>query len=278
MGKSTLIQWLVVALAAPVPSPEAARFGRAIPFPIILRDIISSLGNDHSKWTWQSLLRAFLAHKAGGSDTDAAIAAPLAEDTSMLDTVLHSPQAWFLLDGLDEIGDPKRRRALQIMIWEGFKLYPNARWLITSRVVGYEEAEVHRELELFSPVPVTKLIKPLDTRHVDTSGPMPEGPEEYFVERGKDTIRITILARLLHLAPWDDTQQRDFAHHWFTQRLGEAEGADRAEKFITDVRAHASTKVLGRVPNLLLLMALLYRYRAHLPHGRALVYAGISNA
>lgn len=253
MGKSTLVQWLVVALASATPSPEAARLGRAIPFPLMLRDLMPALGQDVSKWTWQALMQAFLAHKAGGSTSDPALAAPLADDPATLRTVLESSQAWFLLDGLDEIGDPARRLALQKVIWEGFDLYPNARWLITSRVVGYEQAPVHQKKET--------------QKHYDS--------DEILIFAANSH---TFHAKLLYLAPWDDRQQQDFSQHWFTQRLGTAKGGELAESFLNDVRAHASTRVLGRVPNLLLLMGLLYRYRAHLPNGRALVYQGISQA
>jgi internalin A len=281
MGKSTLVQWLVVALAATNPSREAARFGRAIPFPFLLRDIVPALGNDLSKWTWQALMEAFLAHKAGGSATDPALAAPLVDDPATLRTVLESPQAWFLLDGLDEIGDPKRRLALQKVVWEGFKLYPGARWLITSRVVGYDEAPVDKEVTAHSKSGggiITEAGRDWMVKLLLEAGVPIEEAETIDPKLSASITTEFVKATLLHLAPWDDTQQRDFSHHWFMQRLGLSQGEKLARDFITDVRVHASTRVLGRVPNLLLLMGLLYRYRAHLPNGRALVYQGISQA
>ena len=289
MGKSTLVQWLVVALAAPVPSRKAARFGRAIPFPFLLRDIVPALGNDLSKWTWQAFMEAFLAHRAGGSSTDPALAAPLVNDAATLRTVLESSQAWFLLDGLDEIGDPKRRLALQKVIWEGFELYPNARWLITSRVIGYEDAIVHEQtLQPDHPSLVKMLGEPHTRKTVivapDNSMIWADDNEvvnyDWTWKRANlQTSPFNLSRAALHyLAPWDDSQQRDFSQHWFTQRLGGGKGAEMSRDFLMDVHAHASTRVLGRVPNLLLLMGLLYRYRAHLPNGRALVYQGISAA
>ncbi|MBX7207351.1 MAG: hypothetical protein K1X78_03475 [Verrucomicrobiaceae bacterium] len=57
--------------------------------------------------------------------------------------LLESPHAWFLVDGLDEIGSPEKRRALAAALHEGMLRHPRARWLVTSRIVGYAEAPVH---------------------------------------------------------------------------------------------------------------------------------------
>jgi len=88
----------------------------------------------------------------------------------------------------------------------------------------------------------------------------------------------TKLADLVHLAPFDNGQQLAFARNWYVPRLGGAAGAQRADDFMDAVRRHDHTRVISRVPNLLYLLALLFRHRARLPDGRALVYAAISSA
>lgn len=266
MGKSTLIQWLVVALAkrgaAP---PQAVRFGKAVPFPIILRDVMPHLQRLHpapEDWTWARLLDVFLDHYQP-EGFDEPLARPLRERGFDLNPVLESAHAWFLVDGLDEVGSVSHREALRRVLWEGFDAYPQARWLITSRVVGYAETEVHV----------------LDAK---ASG----GMEKTQVATGKLLASITFpeqtlkvpMAELLYLAPWNDEQQDIFARQWFTRRLDSKAGPAFGKKFVEAVRSHASTAVIGRVPNVLLLMALLYRYRSYLPHGRAKVYHGISEA
>nr|WP_176159527.1 NACHT domain-containing protein [Prosthecobacter debontii] len=154
MGKSTLIQWLVTALAAPVPSKDIAPFGKIIPLPIILREVVRDMPRELEKWTWATLLETFLRHRH--DEHKPAMAAPLATDDTTWTALLESPEAWFMLDGLDEIGDPAKRRALRDAIWEGFEAHPQARFLITSRVVGYDEAEVHKRLESTPPADHTR--------------------------------------------------------------------------------------------------------------------------
>ena len=100
--------------------------------------------------------------------------------------------------------------------------------------------------------------------------------ESFKVEPGRPLI--TSWAELHYLAPFNDTQQRAFAEHWYMPRMGEAKGSARAREFIAAVHQHPHTRVIGRIPNLLYLLALLYRHQAQLPHGRALVYEAISEA
>ena len=252
MGKSTLIQWLISTLAeeATLPTGTAGLRG-AIPLPFILRDLVGHLPKDAAEWDWPALLKAFANYHPRAADRPP-LAAALTGDETSFRTLLASDRAFFLIDGLDEIGDPAHRRALRDALWQGFKQYPNARWLVTSRWVGYEEAEVHAEKEEFG--------------YYD---------QDFFrTTRIKETVR----SRLLYLAPFDDTRQLTFARHWYLPRMGPVLGAEHAGKFVEAVRRHPAVRVIGRVPNLLYLLALLYRHRALLPHGRTHVYTAISEA
>lgn len=286
MGKSTLIQWLVTGMTAPTALKGATWLSKCLPVPIILREVVGALPANPEEWSWSALLDAFLQHKF--DSTKRAMAEPLASDEEAWRTLLGSPQSWFLIDGLDEIGDPERRRALRDAIWEGFDSHPEARFLITSRVVGYDEAVVDR---VHRPFPQSRhdwqdlgaewedgqltrsWVVEDDGEPLDLSSHSPRNPA------GTSGKRIFFRwGTLLYLAPWDNGQQETFADHWFELRMGKVNGAVRAREFVEAVRSHSSTGVVGRVPNLLLLMALLYRFRASLPHGRAKVYGGISQA
>jgi len=140
MGKSTLIQWLISTLAdEDVPHDEEELRG-AIPLPFILRDLLPYLPQEVEGWTWDAVVDAFRRWRHRGRG--APLVAPLLADEALFRSILASPDAFFLIDGLDEIGDPQRRTAIREAIWEGFDKYPEARWLITSRIVGYEQAEV----------------------------------------------------------------------------------------------------------------------------------------
>lgn len=243
MGKSTLVQWLISSLAGQMLDPEISTpFPGAIPLPFILRDLVPLLPADHQKWSWPALLKAFKEYKPGRTAAEA-LAAPLVSHKVAFATLLKSKDAFFLIDGLDEIGDLDRRKAMRDALWQGFESYPEARFLVTSRIVGYNEAVV-------------------DAR----------------IESGFFSGSLEGLATLLYLAPFDDSQQDLFARNWYLPRLGQAAGTERAALFMEAVRRHPSTQVIGRVPNLLYLLALLYRHKAHLPDGRAQVYAAISDA
>jgi hypothetical protein len=287
MGKSTLIQWLVVTLAEAVPSAEAVTLGRGIPLPIILRDIVPLMPQKLVDWTWKALISCFLKHRL--DETQPGMAQPLSQDDDALRDVMQSPHAWFMIDGLDEVGDKAKRTALRNAIWQGFEAHKHARFLITSRVIGYDEAKVDEEAFLPDSKEATQMFGEIPTRltlMVTPKGEIVPMTEEEALMADRSWKRTNLKtatmtkprAELFYLAPWGDSQQSAFSEHWFTLRLGDHDGPIRARDFVRAVHDHPSTCAIGRVPNLLLLMALLYRYRADLPHGRAKVYAGISQA
>ncbi len=285
MGKSTLIQWLITALIAPFRPVPAAPLGKAIPLPFILRDLVPLLPGDCHDWSWSVLLQAFKDYRPVRAAAEA-LAAPLVNDEVVFSTLLKSEDAFFLIDGLDEIGDPERRRAMRNTLWQGFNAHPHARFLVTSRIVGYDEApvDVNEEIspDLFlqqigGKEPVA-LINPDGGMVVTSSKDAEHYPSEWPRGRVTNANLNKRLATLLYLSPFDDSQQDLFARNWYLPRLGQAAGTERAENFMEAVRRHPSTQVIGRVPNLLYLLALLYRHKAHLPDGRAQVYAAISDA
>ena len=273
MGKSTLIQWLISTLADEAVPPDAQELRGAIPLPFILRDIVGHLPQDVKGWDWDALVDAFRQWRHRGKG--APLAAPLTADEGLFRAKLASPDAFFLIDGLDEIGDPQRRLAIRDAIWEGFAKYPNARWLVTSRIVGYEQAEVNRERRVVGSGSKEDAANEDELRR---SGSLGWGSRRF--SEGSQELRELVVTRatLLHLAPFDDTQQLAFARNWFVPRLGDANGTQRADDFIAAVHRNNHTRVISRVPNLLYLLALLFRHRARLPDGRALVYAAISSA
>ena len=60
-------------------------------------------------------------------------------EDSLLGRMLESGQALLLLDGIDEIGSVEIRSALRGAVHEGMRRYRHCRWIITSRIVGYDE-------------------------------------------------------------------------------------------------------------------------------------------
>ena len=269
MGKSTLIQWLITSLAEEAPLPEEATNLRgAIPLPFILRDLVGHLPGNPAKWDWPALLHAFSEYHPRSSERSP-LAVALTSDKAAFRTLLASERAFFLIDGIDELGDTKHRQAMRAALWQGFEQYPTARWLITSRWIGYEEAKVDLEVkkELIWPGMPGKPDDPEVVRELKARD---QYPATFDTSKPQYATITTFRAQLLYLAPFDDEQQHTFAYHWYLPRMGEVLGTEHAGRFIEAIRRHHSIRVIGRVPNLLYLLALLYRHRAQhlrcLPH------------
>ena len=166
-----------------------------------------------------------------------------AEDVEAL---LKEGKAMIVLDGLDEVGSTKVQENLREAVWEGMERYDGCRWLLTSRLVGY--LGYHEK----------------DER-----------------EQGKDvTVRFgSEYAALRYVAPFADGQVKNFAYNWFGSRDRSAQRAgEDARRFLKAVHSNLYTLRLARIPNLLTMMALIYRERAKLPDGRALLYTDIADA
>ena len=154
-GKSTLVSCIAWQLCRPrlnEMNPWGNQFGGLVPLPMILREL--KLKADIS---WEGLLDAFLEHRIG----------KLLQDRKAIEALLTEGRAIVLLDGLDEVGNLTIRRKLKDAVHAGISSYPNSRWVLTSRVVGYESVPFHFRTEDISSdaettaeiVEVTKKIK-----------------------------------------------------------------------------------------------------------------------
>ena len=231
-GKSTLVAWTAWQLASQYdqPGPWSQQLGRRVPLPIVLREL--KIGPDID---WDKLLALFVQTPSGRLLT-----------LTRLQRLLEDGEAMLMLDGLDEITSPAIRRALRDAVFEGLDRYPGCRWLMTSRVVGYEDVPFHN--------------------HRSRSPTVLGRPDEPGM-----AVR--------YVAPFDEERIEAFARQWFLLREPvEPRAQALAEEFLQALRADAGTHSLARVPNLLTMMALIYRVRARLPHGRALLYDEIAQA
>jgi internalin A len=262
-GKSTLVSWLAWQFTRTDENAWTRDFGRLIPLPMVVRDL--SIGRDI---TWQGLLDAFLAHP---------MAQPLG-GREQVEEILQRGQGLVLLDGLDEIGSVEVRRKLREAILEGNAAHPGARWLLTSRIVGYDEVPFAVE-RMHPGKPESTVEDAVDSLLVeDVAGP---DAIEKAIDRvvvGPPGVRVN-WAHECYLAPFNDEQIRQFSRNWYLQHeAAESEQKRKSREFVSAVRGHEDTLRLARVPNLLTLMALVYRVEARLPHGRALLYGRIATA
>ena len=68
------------------------------------------------------------------------------ERQKLLD-VIRTGQGLLLLDGIDEIGSVKVRESLRDIVHEMSHLFPDCRWMMTSRSVGYDEVPFHQRID-----------------------------------------------------------------------------------------------------------------------------------
>lgn len=241
-GKSTLVSWIAWQLSQPGDNAWTKRLGRLVPIPMILRDM--EIGPDI---TWDGLLEAFLALP---------VAKPLNENgkgRERLTDLLERGQALIMLDGLDEIGSATVRKALQTAVFDGYVLHLSCRWILTSRIVGYGAGS-------FNPV---AFGGPHGSLGVVVKGRAPDAE----------------IADLRYVAPFSDEQIKRFAYNWYLQHeRAEHERQQRARELVAAIASNEGTHHLARIPNLLTLIALIYRVYRWLPHGRAMLYDRIAEA
>ena len=227
-GKSTLLNYLAWLLARPTTEAWLRRMGAwLLPVPMLLRELQLD-----GVETFEGLLGAFLHH---------AIGEPLRDGEYVKQMIEHG-RALLLLDGIDETGEAAVRHRLRKAVLNGFARYPRCRWLLASRVVGYDEASFDA---------------PLATA------------------RGFDTARVVTR----YVAPFDDERIMALARKWYARNDPAATRSTRAASdLVRCIRADETVLVLGRIPRFLTMMARLHRKELTLPHGRARLCERIAEA
>jgi internalin A len=232
-GKSTLVSWVAWRLSRSQPGRLREVLGDLVPVPMVLREMKIERG-----MTWEKLWEAFL---------ELSVAEKLREHEGR-DAFLERGQAVILLDGLDEVSSVEVRQDLRATVFEGMRRFPRCRFVLTSRLVGYDEVEFHG-YRLKSPV-------------------LPDG-----------NIRLKEVTALRYVAPFNDDQIERFTANWYVSReKAQVRAEGGAEDLVEAVRRSEHTLRLARIPNLLTFMALIHRVRAKLPDGRALLYDEIAEA
>ena len=258
IGKSTLLNNVAWLLSRPSKNALVSKFGWHLPLPMVLRELPIK-----GVTSFDDLLDTFLSQD---------MSAPLRADSGQyVKEALAEGQVFLLLDGIDEIGDRPAREDLRRAVFDGISRYPNCRWLLSSRIVGYDEV-------------------PFNVVH-DRRDDTPQGGEwkvGFLEESVRDTPNslrrvsgIVDEGRVLsrYIAPFDDRRIAAFAHNWYLQRETAAlRAGTNANHLVRAVHADESILRLARVPNLLTMMALIHRVEATLPHGRALLYERIVEA
>lgn len=175
------------------------------------------------------------------------VAVHLAGQRDALLALLHEGRLIFLIDGLDEV-PAEFGRTIHRMVaeepWSNFAV-------VTSRIIGYSD---------YQHVPVTPMDSS-DVRH------------EVSNTRHQRSMSVC------YVAPFNDDQIARFSQNWYREQDARQSGADKASaEFVLAVKSDSASLRLARTPNLLTIMALIYRKLVKLPNGRALLYDEISRA
>lgn len=306
-GKSTLTNWLAWRLSAGLSQRLPDWLEGLLPLPFVLREVPL-----RGVETFDALLNALLGLP---------VARSLASSREALLAQIRAGKVLFLLDGLDEVRHSERGK-LRAAVWDGWRRYPKCYWLLTSRVVGYEEApfdfeglrramvtryagkgastpaEIVRKmglsgaaalqsdlfLESGQDTTATKLTDTRSHRFYELKASEFSGVRQVTATGKNESQQQEVVVRRMaagtaYVAPFDDERIRAFAHNWYALRERAAEDAGReSAKFLDALGKLPATWRLARTPNLLTMMALIFRVRARLPDGRALLYGDIAQA
>ena len=247
-GKSTLVGWLAWRLCAGLTEPLPAWCDGVLPVPMILRDMLLAEVND-----FDDLVAAYLqtdlirGHKV--------LREFWAEQVHAL--IEASPQRLlFLIDGLDELSQATRDR-VRDAIRQGMRRWPEARFVVTSRIVGYEQCTIEGPNE---------------------SGQVREVMPGGWGKKLTDYFALFDLRRL-YVMPFDAGRIRQFARNWFEHgETDDRRGEAYLQKFIDGLMRDPVALQLGRTPNLLVMAAQVFGITNTLPDGRAKLYEAITKA
>ncbi|MFF5495610.1 NACHT domain-containing protein [Streptomyces aquilus] len=139
-GKSTMLRWIATAYLLRLKAdpdrqelPDVGTLPDADWLPLLIR--CREIDEGRGLGSLEDIIRRQLRHDAQSCFSDAETAAL----TDMLLAALADGRVLLLIDGLDEISDPRLRARFCAQIEQIHVAYPEASIVVTSRIVGYKE-------------------------------------------------------------------------------------------------------------------------------------------
>jgi len=154
-GKTSLQSWLVTQFCRSGSSRLQCELGPLVPIPIVLRELTLP-----PNLNWEILLDLFLAQPT---------ASKIADQRGLVQGLLLQGQVLVMLDGLDEISNEAAKELLKNAVLEGMIKHSRCRWLMTSRIVGYDRIPFHNFGLSYPKHPPLTIDKPLDTTLLATT-------------------------------------------------------------------------------------------------------------
>ncbi|MEM7184327.1 MAG: NACHT domain-containing protein, partial [Spirochaetota bacterium] len=247
-GKSTLVNYLTTLFASYSSHLLANSLGNMIPIPFVLRDYAISDGISFEVMLAQFQKQTLWPKEKG-------------PDSNELIDVLERGQGLILLDGLDEIGDAKKRKELKkAIIEDGMKQFPNCIWLLTSRIIGYEEVPFHENSSFFQSM--SSYIK-----------------APFSDKEGSELAQTQTATKPVYVLPFNTSQIKTYVNKWYQVREADKSLRDqKAKELVQVIQETDNIKHIARNPNMLTMISLIHRVFAQLPSGRVKLYDAITEA
>ncbi|MCX7095559.1 MAG: NACHT domain-containing protein [Methylobacter sp.] len=267
-GKTTLINSLMLAFSYYGDNLTKLALGKRVPFPLILRELpLAKVGN------WDDLWQTFLTHN------HELLTAPLIQDTDTVNRVLDSGQALIMLDGLDEITHSGQRKQLAAALLEAINRYPHCLFLITSRIIGFDQAEwFGLEPEPKAQTGVQALPAGRGKRVKIKAGEACTPADDFDVddELKRDPRKRELLPGF-YLSPFNLQQVQQFVGNWYQLYVPkQVDHPQRINDLNQRLQANDGLGRLARIPVLLNMICFIHARRGRLPDGRAELYQRIA--
>ncbi|RYG95280.1 MAG: NACHT domain-containing protein, partial [Alphaproteobacteria bacterium] len=264
-GKSTLVSWISHMLADPGPNQYKSELREKIPIPMVLRDMKLS-----ASITWEGLQEAFLAQPFATS----------LREGNVLARLLDEGRAMVLIDGFDEVSDVETRRAVDAALLQGQREGAGKEgdnlWMLTSRIVGYDEARFHK-IDPLAFIEKARLADEYDPLAGIKFNRYQDDPQVNVLARSSPEDSSE--ARTFFVAPFSDEGVDRFVHNWHAVREPDTNRAFReADEFLQALAQRTDLTQLARSPQILTMMCLIHRVDTELPEGRAMLYHKVTEA
>ncbi len=238
-GKTILSSWLAWHVASVMAHDLPEFLRERVPLPVALRDMRAEAFEESVDIAALAQILARQLLADGWSDKKAA---RLAEWVAKGRYIL-------ILDGIDEIASWQRAR---VATWLQQAERDDTYALATSRLVGYDDYPVHCP---FTPCEI------------------PGGGSYNQLQADAAWAQVS------YLMPFDQPRVWQFIQKWYHLRSADHyEAVKHTSALAEAIQGAETTRILARTPNLLGLMAVVFRERAYLPDGKALLYREIVNA
>lgn len=267
-GKTTLINSLMLAFSYYGDNLTKQALGKRVPFPLILRELPLA-----KVCSWDDLWQTFLNHN------QELLTEPLIQDAGTLNQVFDSGQALIMLDGLDEITHSGQRRQLAAALLEAINRYPRCLFLVTSRIVGFNQAEwFGLEPEPKAQTGVQALPAGRGKRVKIKAGEACTPADDFDIddELKRDPCQHELLPSF-YLSPFNLQQVQQFVGNWYQLYVPkQVDHSQRINDLNQRLQANDGLGRLARIPVLLNMICFIHARRGRLPDGRAELYQRIA--